>query len=135
MKKHFSQRYYEITLLIGLACLIVFGINSIVVFLPDYVAGLFLGMGVSLLLLSLWILRSKKLMKRLKTIDHDEREQYIQAKSFTTIYFIHIILSVVCIIICGFFEQTKLFSILCAGLLFIEVIIMNVIRYIYSKKY
>ncbi len=135
MKNHFSQMYYEVTLLIGLASLILFGLNSIVLFLPDYAAGLFLGMGVSLLLLSFWILHSKKIMKKLKTIDQDEREQFIQAKSFTTIYYIHLILSVIVIIITGLFDQTKLFSILIAGLLMIEVVILNLTRRVYAKKY
>lgn len=136
MKKPFiTRQYLQAIRLLGMIFIILFILNVRFQFLNDYLSGFSLGFGVTIILLSTILLFSKSYMKEQKIAENDERLIMIRNKVVSQTYFVHYWIQFLLIVIFGFFEETNLISIIMAGILVFESLVMLGLDIYYKRKY
>jgi TRAP-type C4-dicarboxylate transport system permease large subunit len=98
-------------------------------------AGFMMSFGLSLTVLSVILKNNKKFQHMQELTEKDERLKMIKEKQLSATYFFHIVLTVVLVIVFGFFDETKVLSVGLASMLMLEWVYLMAMGYYYHKVY
>lgn len=119
---------------LSLISITIFIIDRFTPFLNDFLRGFTLSFGLFALIIQLAFSISKSLKNKQRINLTDERLKMINNKTFSYTYYFHLILSVLIMLVCSFFEKTMIVTIVLAYIFIIEQIFTIVTKYILNKK-
>ncbi len=133
--KNLGKCYYELFFTLGMICSAVISIDRIYDFLNMFMKGMFTSLTLVFLLTACYVRLNKKLQKKMEVERGDERIAQITGKSAAITITVMTVLLIVATIVLGFFgEPYTYISIILTAVMFLQVMMLWIVRAILSQK-
>jgi hypothetical protein len=132
----FSKKYFEWVYTLGLVLMVLNIIGRHFAFLNDFLQGLTLSAGCSMVIISGVLLHWPRFVKKIEIEEKDERCQKIKMQTHAQAFFFNQILLSVLIFAFGWFDDKYfIVSIVLAAVLALNTLVLVLLRVYYQRRY